>query len=512
MEYLPVTLNIKGNTCLIVGGGDVAARKLKTLLKAGAKVELVSLSISDDVEKIIAKHGVGTTQIKKMDIGNSLEFESLLLNQLPNTSNFHSKTSVLKVPVSKVLVPKYSLIIAATDQPMTNRMVSVTAKKLNIPVNVVDNLQLSSFILPAIIDRSPLLVAVSTAGVSPLLARKIRERIEWVLPKNLGSIFASLMKIRETLKQKNLSFRNKKDYLEQYIDSRLNDEKLNDENLHLIGEPSKESRQSLYSVNSKGKVYLVGAGPGDPDLLTIKALKLLQKADVVFYDSLVSEEILELIRRDAKLVHVGKRAKCHSASQDKINELLIESVNQHSTVIRLKGGDPFIFGRGGEELESLAKLSIQFEVVPGITAASGCASYAGIPLTHRDYSQSLHFVTAHEKTEKSSIDWQSLAKKNQTLVFYMGLLKNKTLSEQLITNGLSSSTPVAVIENGTRVDQRVFTGSIEKLTSVVEKNSIKSPAIIIVGEVVTLHESLSWFNQSESYWDNQKQQFKLGNG
>ena len=307
MEYLPITLKLKDKACLIVGGGDIAARKLKTLLNAGAKVELMSLSFNDDVKQVISKYGRENTLLTIMDIGNRSEFEKLILEESLDafTSNLEANDSV-----SKVTVSKYSLIITATDQPLINRMVSVTAKKLNIPVNVVDNLHLSTFILPAIIDRSPLLIAVSTAGVSPLLARKIRERIEWILPKNLGSIFVALKKIRTSLKLRNLSFRNKKEYMEKYIDARLtnNEQYLENELAHLDNTSGK----------LKGKVYLVGAGPGDPELLTIKALKLLQKADIVFYDSLVSDEIIELVRRDAKLINVGKEQNAIHLVKEKL--------------------------------------------------------------------------------------------------------------------------------------------------------------------------------------------------
>jgi len=469
MDYLPISLDLKGKKCLIIGGGDVAARKLTTLLRAQADVDLLSLEFGAEVHRVRSKHDTKkTSRLLKGELTRKKEFE-------------------------KKIVSNYALIVAATDNPIINRMVSVVAQRCNILVNVVDSLELSSFILPAIIDRSPLLVAVSTAGVSPLLARKIREKIEWILPQNLGSIFSSLKSIRGKIKKQRLSFQSKKEILENYIDARLMDidkpaSKLLDNSSML-----NYHRSKILQKYTRGKVYLVGAGPGDPNLLTIKALKLLQKADIVFYDALISDDVLELIRRDATLVSVGKRAQSHSVGQDQINQLLIAAVNENTTVVRLKGGDPFIFGRGGEELEALSNEGIKYEVVPGITAALGCASYAGIPLTHRDYSQSLHLVTAHEKGEKSSIDWKNLANKNQTVVFYMGVLKNKVLSQQLIKNGLSPLTPVAVIENGTRAEQRVFSGTINQLSAIVENNNITPPAIILVGEVVRLQSKLSWF-------------------
>jgi len=265
------------------------------------------------------------------------------------------------------------------------------------------------------------------------------------------------------------------------------------QSLHLVSHV--EVKESQQDKAVEGKVFLVGAGPGDPELLTLKAYRLLQSADVVLYDSLISDGILALIGTQANLIHVGKRAKCHIASQSKINQLLVDHAKQGLMVVRLKGGDPFIFGRGGEELQELVKHQIKFEVIPGITAASGCTSYAGIPLTHREYAQSVRLITAHQK-EQETINWQSLAIEKQTLVFYMGLLRNKVISESLIKHGLPAKTPVAVVENGTRKEQRVLIGKIENLSELVEKNSIQMPALIIVGEVVSLASELSWFNSN----------------
>ncbi len=246
-------------------------------------------------------------------------------------------------------------------------------------------------------------------------------------------------------------------------------------------------------LKAAGKVYLVGAGPGDPELLTLKAYKLLQNAEVVLYDSLISDDILQMIGVKAELIHVGKRANCHIASQSQINQKLVEHAQKGSMVVRLKGGDPFIFGRGGEELQVLSDNQINYEVVPGITAASGCSSYAGIPLTHRDFAQSVRLITAHQK-QQETIDWHSLAAEKQTLVFYMGLLRNKVISDSLIKHGLNAKTPVAVIENGTRENQRVLTGRLDQLSELVEENDIQMPSLILVGEVVALSKQLAWFN------------------
>ncbi len=264
----------------------------------------------------------------------------------------------------------------------------------------------------------------------------------------------------------------------------------------LVGQ-SRSNDFNRQVIANAGRVFLVGAGPGDPELLTLKAYQLLQSADVIFYDSLISDEILAMIGPNVKRIHVGKRASCHIASQAQINSWLIEYAQKGLMVVRLKGGDPFIFGRGGEELQALNKHQIRFEVVPGITAASGCASYAGIPLTHRNFAQTVRLITAHQK-EDETIDWQSLATEKQTLVFYMGLLRNKVISDSLVANGLSPKTPVAVIENGTRREQRVFIGQLDQLSELVEKNEIQMPALILVGEVVTLSKQLAWFNIDET--------------
>lgn len=286
--------------------------------------------------------------------------------------------------------------------------------------------------------------------------------------------------------------------------------KIVSENQPII-EPIDDRTKKTKDVRGKcGKVYLVGAGPGDPDLLTLKAYRLLQTADVVLFDSLISKDILAMIGPQANQIHVGKRANCHIATQSEINRQLVTHARMGAMVVRLKGGDPFIFGRGGEELQVLVKNHIRYEVVPGITAASGCASYAGIPLTHRDFSQSVRLVTAHQK-QRDTIDWQSLASENQTLVFYMGLLRNKLISDSLIKHGLNPKMPVAVIENGTRKNQRVFVGKIDQLEELVEKNNVQMPALILVGEVVALSEQLAWFeSESETQHPLVEATFELG--
>jgi len=477
VDYLPVSLDIRNNWCLIVGGGEVAFRKLKMLLKAGALVELMSPEFSEDIISLS----------QKTDFFGKIKLSA---------NNYSTEND-------KELLSGYKLVIAATDSPLINRAVSVSAEKNNVIVNVVDNLELSSMIMPAIIDRSPLVVSVSTSGVAPILARKIRERIEWLLPTNLGGLIKRLQKLRNSAKNNKLSLIQKKSFYEWFLEKYF-DENLNEKNKPLANKDIVE--RDLYDqfVDSeiridsqvKGKVYLVGAGPGDPELMTVKALKILQKADVVLYDSLISDEILSQIRRDAKLVHVGKRAKRHIMSQLQINQCLVDYAQSESIVVRLKGGDPFIFGRGGEELQVLARLGIPYEVVPGITAAAGCASYAGIPLTHRDHTQSIRFITGHQQSNGKELDWYSLAKDKQTLVFYMGLTSHQVIIENLLKHGLSKNMPVAVIENGTLINQRVIIGELRELHQLIKQHKVKSPSLIIVGEVAALSKELAWFQNN----------------
>ncbi|RDX37490.1 uroporphyrinogen-III C-methyltransferase [Kangiella sp. HD9-110m-PIT-SAG07] len=457
MEYFPITVRLQEQQCLIVGGGDIACRKLKSLLKADAKVSLVALDFSDEVIELARKH------------------------QLP----LHQQA------FDKSLVEGNYLIVAATDNQALNQEVSELARQYHIWINVVDDLELSTFIMPAIVDRSPLLVAVSTGGVSPVLARKIREKLEWILPKNLGALLKRLKSFRPSVKKKFQDLKSKRSFSEWYIESAI-------ENPDTLSHDFEEA-VALYegAIDKEGKVFLIGAGPGDPDLLTVKALKVLQKADVVLHDALVSKGILELVRRDATFVNVGKRAKKHSVLQEETNTLLVKYAQQGLSVVRLKGGDPFIYGRGGEELEHLLDAGINYEVVPGITAASGCSSYAGIPLTHREYSQTVMFITAHCKRSEDTLNWKSLAREQQTVVVYMGLLRNDVLVEQLIKHGRSGNTPIAVIENGTLPQQRVFTGRLQQLPELVKAHDIVSPSLIVIGEVASLANKLDWFKHSQ---------------
>ena len=456
MDYLPVTLQLEDRHCLIVGGGSVAARKLRHLRRAGAKVTLVSLAFGGEVQRLASEHNL--TLIKG-------EFEIEHLEGV-------------------------YLVIAATNDETANQFVSRAAQEHSVWVNVVDNLELSTLIMPAVVDRSPLLIAISTGGVSPVLARKIREKLEWLLPTKLGELLTRLKILRPQLKKKFSEFGQRREFTEWLIESAI-------ANPDVLEQSDSQWLSDYEQGGSElGKVWLVGAGPGSADLLTVKALKLLQKADVVLHDSLVSDEVLEQVRRDARLIPVGKRANRPSVKQETINSLLIEHARKGQRVVRLKGGDPFIFGRGGEELQALRAANIDFEAVPGITAAAGCAAYAGIPLTHRDHSQSLTFLTAHGKASVDRLNWRSLAREQQTLVVYMGLMRNQILANNLIRHGRAPSTPCAIIENGARPEQRVVLGSLAQLPEMVEQRQLKSPALIVIGEVARLAEELSWYQRN----------------
>jgi uroporphyrin-III C-methyltransferase/precorrin-2 dehydrogenase/sirohydrochlorin ferrochelatase len=461
MDLLPIFLNIKSKKCVVVGGGEVAFRKATLLLRAGADLNIVAPVLSDELNKLCVDRGCTITirEFDEADINNAI------------------------------------LVVAATDDLKTNERVSVIASKLNIPVNVVDQPHLCSFIMPSIVDRSPIVVAISSGGSSPILTRKLKELNEAMIPGRINKLAELLDSFRGRVKNEIDDFSARIRFWENVLDSEIPELVYNGED--------DEARTALdnWLTNPQndrvgGEVYLVGAGPGDPDLLTLRALRLMHKADVVLYDRLVTPEILLKLRPDAQKIYVGKRSADHAVPQETINEMLVRLAKEGNRVLRLKGGDPFIFGRGGEELESLAAAGIPFQVVPGITAASGCASYAGIPLTHRDYSQSVRFLTGHTKDGRVPLNWDLLVKEQQTLVFYMGLAGLPDICDQLLKHGMSSSTPVAIIQQGTTQTQKVVVGNLDRIADLAVEKEIQAPTIIIIGEVVKLQESLSWFNRS----------------
>jgi uroporphyrin-III C-methyltransferase/precorrin-2 dehydrogenase/sirohydrochlorin ferrochelatase len=347
--------------------------------------------------------------------------------------------------------------------------------------------------MPSIIDRSPVIAAVSTGGASPVLARLIRSRLESLIPAGYGRLAELAGKFRERVKDRFEDPADRRRFwdciLQGSVAERVFSGHMREAEVLMENELGRGTLQP-----GMGEVYLVGGGPGDPDLLTFRALRLMQQADVVVYDRLVAKAVLEMTRSDAERIYVGKERDKHTMRQEEINQLLADLAKQGKRVIRLKGGDPFIFGRGGEEIDTLASQGVPFQVVPGITAASGCASYAGIPLTHRDYAQSVTFVTGHLKDNSMNLNWQQLAQPSQTVVFYMGLKGLPVISRELQAHGMPGDTPAALVQQGTTHQQRVFTGTVASLPQIVEREQPKPPTLIIVGDVVKLQEKLSWFD------------------
>ena len=387
------------------------------------------------------------------------------------------------------------MIFIATDKPEVNQHIHDLARANKVLVNVVDNTPLCQFITPSIVDRSPIVIAMSSGGVAPVLLRYLRQKLETVLPANLSRLGAFSEKFRDKVKQALNGVTARRYFWEDVLDGDIAEmvekgqDKKADEAFELALQAAAEDKKV------EGQVYLVGAGPGDPDLLTFRALRLMQKADVVVYDRLVSPQILELVRRDAEKIYVGKAKSNHTLPQDDINQLMVDEAKKGNRVVRLKGGDPFIFGRGGEEIQTLIKHGIEFQVVPGITAASGASSYAGIPLTHRDHAQSVVFATGHLKNGTIDLNWSALAQKNQTAVFYMGLTGLPIICEKMIEHGLDATTPIALVQSATTEKQQVLTGTLQTIVAKQEEAQLQPPTLIIVGSVVSLHNELNWFKE-----------------
>ena len=458
MDYLPIFCRLDNKPVLLVGGGEVAERKARLLLDAGAQLTVVAPELDPELAELAAN--------------GSIEW---LAGEF----------------ASEQLAGKW-LVVAATDRREVNALVYQSANRARIFANVVDDPKRSSFIMPSIIDRSPLMVAISSGGKAPVLARLLREKLEALLPQHLGAVAAFAGSLRERVKARFTSMGERRRFWERLLGA----DRLGQALARGDSASAHQLADNLFADGSQtgGEVVLVGAGPGDPGLLTLHALRQMQQADVVVYDRLVSDEVMALVRRDAKRIFVGKQAGNHCVPQEGINQLLLEEAQKGQRVVRLKGGDPFIFGRGGEELETLVGSGIGFQVVPGITAASGCAAYAGIPLTHRDHAQSVRFVTAHGKGGAQDLDWPLLAKDKQTLVFYMGLSSCATIREQLLAHGKAGNTPVALIERGTQPCQRVIRGTLDELPALAV--GVESPALIMVGSVVTLADRLAWFGEA----------------
>lgn len=463
MNYLPIFFDIKGRTCIVVGGGGIAARKAELLKKAGADVTVISPELKDEMLHVNRQGSINWIR-----------------------RNFQAGD-----------LSEASLVIAATSDKSVNEQVSAEAGALKIPCNVVDNPQLCSFIMPSIINRDPVQIAVSTGGASPVLARLIRTNLESCTPSAYGKLAKLVDAYRDKVKQTFPRVEERRKFWESILEGTVSE--------HVFAGRNDDARNLLEKLIDEasadpqycGEVFLVGAGPGDPDLLTFRALRLMQKADVIVYDRLVSEPIMDLVRRDAERIYAGKERSKHTIPQENINQLLVRLARQGKRVLRLKGGDNFIFGRGGEEISELIDEGVPFQVVPGITAASGCTTYAGIPLTHRDYAQACIFVTGHLKDGTSDLNWDMLSHANQTVVFYMGLNNVQAICESLKQHGRDETTAAALIEKCTTPDQRVFIGDLNTLPGLVSHNDVTAPTLIVVGEVVELHKKLHWFKPGE---------------
>ena len=464
MDYFPVFFDLKAQKVLIVGGGEVALRKVTLLERTGADMRLVAPEIRPE---LMARAAAGKLKLAMREF----------------------------VPDD---LQGVRMVIVATSHRAVNRWIAKLSDARGIPVNVVDDREASRFIVPAIIDRDPVLVAISTGGTSPVLARRLRERLEGLVPKNIGALALWLRALRKTARRRLRDVDTRRRFFEAVVDGAA-------ARRFEAGDPQGAQRiaQTLLAAASSGpralgQVTLVGAGPGDPELLTLKALRALQDADIILHDRLVSDAVLDLARRDATRISVGKAAGGIGSTQAQINQLLIEHAAAGKRVVRLKGGDPFIFGRGGEELEALAQAQINFSVVPGVTAAAGCAAYAGIPLTHRDYAHSVTFVTGHADKDGKEPDWRALAQPGMTAVFYMGLARLDHIVAKLIEHGAPADLPAGLIAQGTLPEQRVVTATLATLAAAAKQSKLQSPALLVVGEVVALHSSLAWFNSPEA--------------
>lgn len=466
MDYLPLFLDIKDKPCLIVGGGVIAERKVSILARAQANITVIAPNITSEINRKLGEH-------------ISWQEKNFTADDLQGGSK------------------NYQIVIAATDDRKVNAEVAQICRDNNILVNTADDSKNCDFILPSIIDRSPVQIAVSTGGASPVLARMLRTKLENCTPASYGHLAQLIEDNRAKVKEKFSTIDQRRKFWEQVLQGPIAELVFANQSNAAQKLLEESIQQSDDSELPTGEVYLVGAGPGDPDLLTFRALRLMQQADVVVYDRLVSQEIMDLVRKDAEHIYAGKERAQHTLQQETINQLLVRLAKEGKRVLRLKGGDPFIFGRGGEEIDSLVDENIPFQVVPGITAAAGCAAYAGIPLTHREYSQAAIFATGHLKDGTVDLNWEMLAHSNQTLVFYMGLHGLQIICDNLIKHGLNATTPAALIMQGTTTNQRNIIGTIDNLPELVEKHKVKPPTLVIIGEVVQLHNKLNWFNPEE---------------
>ena len=462
MKYFPFFMELSKQSVLLIGGGEVAERKLDLLLKANAKLTIISPKFTD-----------------------------YILDLIKNNKNITSISSEYK---AEHMHDKFSFVIAATNNESLNEEIANQANHKGILVNVVDKPNICDFIFPSILERGPITVAVSTGGSSPVLARLLRTKLETMIPGAYGRLAKIVSENRIPVRKKLVNSKSNRIFWEQMLNGKFVELILNGQDNEAVKYLNNEINVFDEEKKGEGEVYLVGAGPGDPDLLTFRALRLMQQADIALYDRLVHPSIIDLIRRDAQKIYVGKQRDNHVVRQEEINSLLVKYAKQGKRVLRLKGGDPFIFGRGGEEIDTLVDNNVSFQVVPGITSASGCSAYSGIPLTHRDHAQSCIFVTGHLKEGKLELNWEKLIQPNQTIVFYMGLVSIDIICNQLIANGLDPKTPCALVQQGTTPNQKVYTSIVDNMSQLVKEKKPIAPTIFIIGFVVNLREKLNWYN------------------
>jgi uroporphyrin-III C-methyltransferase/precorrin-2 dehydrogenase/sirohydrochlorin ferrochelatase len=458
MQHLPLFLDIRNRLCVVIGGGAVAVRKVRLLRRAEARVRVVAPELDPALAHMAAN------------------------GELEHVSRCFCESDL----------DESTLVVAATNRAAVNRAVAAAAKQRNLPVNVIDAPEIGNYIVPSIVNREPIIAAVSTGGASPVVARLVRARLESLIPAGYGRLAELAASFRERVKAQIKDGAARKRFWYRVLQGGVAERVFAGQ--MAAAEELFERELEHPQANALGEVYLVGAGPGDPDLLTLRAVRLMQQADVVVYDRLVAKPILDMTSQEAERIYVGKQRDNHAMRQEEINQLLAELAKSGRRVVRLKGGDPFIFGRGGEEIDTLAAQGVPFQVVPGVTAAAGCAAYSGIPLTHRDHAQSVTFVTGHLKDGTINLNWVQLAQPNQTVVFYMGLNGLPVICRQLQAHGVPPSMPAALVQQGTTHKQRVFIGTVGTLPDIVARERPKPPTLIIVGEVVQLHDKLSWYD------------------
>lgn len=450
-QYFPIFWDTSSGTALVVGGGEDACRKIRLLLNSGARVKVVALDFNDEIKSLASERRV----------------------------------EAVERPVSEQDIKSAALVIAATGIESVDEFCSNAAQVHGVKINVVDRPDLSDFTVPSIVDRSPVLVAVSTAGTAPVLGRKIRTQLEAALAPNLGKLANFSEGLRKQVKERVGNIANRRTFWEKFFESKVAEQVLSNDITGAEQTASQLIDDAAAGNARKGRVVMVGAGPGAADLLTLKALRALQEADVIIYDALVGPDVLNLARRDAFRLYVGKQKGRHSYSQERINGILVDEAHRGSVVVRLKGGDPFVFGRGGEEIRALKDAGIPVDVVPGITAATGAAAALGLPLTHRDHANVVSFATGHPAKDKADPDFQALSDPNQTAVIYMGKTKAAEISQSLINHGRQPSTPVAVIENATLESQRVIIATLDTLPLLSRVEGLTGPTLIVVGDVVS---------------------------